>query len=117
MLDDKAACLERHERFIKRVLKSQIVWGLKNKVGWAVAPSNDDDKTIMMFWSDRAYAAQCAKEEWSDYEPTAILLEKFLAAWLPGLDKDGMLVGTNWNAHLIGLEVSPQQLREELIVS
>jgi hypothetical protein len=116
MLDDKVACIERYERFIKRVQKSQVVWGLKNKVGWAVAPSNDDDISVMVFWSDRAYAAQCAKEEWAEYHPTAIPLDKFVTIWLPGLDKDGMLVGTNWNAHLIGVEVTPLQLREELSV-
>lgn len=115
MFDTVEACQERHDRFVRRVLEFQTVWGLKNDAGWAVAPSNEEDGTeVMLFWSDRAYASQCAKEEWSEYEPTPIQLERFVAAWLPGMTKDGLLAGTNWNAHLSGLEVSPNQLLNEL---
>jgi hypothetical protein len=31
------------------------------------------------------------------------------------LSKDGLLVGTNWNAHLMGLEGEPAELAEELL--
>jgi len=68
----------------------------------------------MPFWSDRAYAKQCAREDWAAYEPTAIPLPAFLQHWLPGLARDGVLVGTNWNVHLIGMEIEPLKLREEL---
>jgi hypothetical protein len=115
MLDTTAACQKRLDRFVHRVCESKSVWGLKNDEGWAVAPSNDEKGTaVMLFWSDRAYAAQCAKDEWAAYVPTAIPLVKFLAVWLPGMANDGLLVGTNWNAHLIGLEVMPVQLLKEL---
>jgi hypothetical protein len=56
----------------------------------------------MPFWSDRAYAQQCARNEWADYQATAIPLDMSLDEWLPGLAADGLLAGTNWNAHLIG---------------
>lgn len=68
----------------------------------------------MLFWSDRAYAKQCARDEWSDYEPAQIPIGDFTEAWLPGLNRDGLLVGTNWNVHLIGLEIQPLNLKAEL---
>lgn len=68
----------------------------------------------MPFWSDRAYAAQCAKDEWSDYTPILIPLQDFTETWLPGMANDNVLVGVNWNTHLIGAEVNPLKLKEQL---
>ena len=68
----------------------------------------------MPFWSDRAYAKQCAKEDWSHYEPTPIPLKLFLEGWLTGMAADGCLVGTNWNAQLCGHEIEPSELRQEI---
>ena len=117
MLDYAVAAQERHERFIRRVVASGQVWGLKSNRGWCAAPSNEDDereKEVMPFWSDRAYARQCAREEWAEYEPTPIPLDLFLDKWLPGIADDGLLVGTNWNVHLLGLEVEPLALKQEI---
>lgn len=45
----------RYENFIKRVLKSGIVWGLENEKGWFVCESNEyEDIEVMPFWSDEA---------------------------------------------------------------
>ena len=68
---------ERHQRFVQRVVASGIVWGLKDSEGWVTSSSTDDeteDRPIMPFWSYRAYAKQCANDEWSVYEPTEIPL-------------------------------------------
>ena len=117
MLDLAVASKERHDRFVQRVLASHEVWSLKNADGWACTASTADgteDKSVMPFWSDRAYAKQCAKEDWSDYEPTPIPLELFLELWLPGMAGDGYLVGTNWSAQLCGHEIEPLVLKQEL---
>ena len=68
----------------------------------------------MPFWSERPYAKQCAKADWSNYEPTKILLELFLEHWLTGMAADGCLVGTNWNGKLCGHEIEPSELRQEI---
>jgi hypothetical protein len=116
MLGSQQNSIDSHRRFIKRVSESRVVWGLRSKVGWAAAPSNDHDgKEVMPFWSDRAYAARAAKDEWADYEPTSIDLDSFIDKWLRGMNKDNLLVGTNWNAHLMGLEVEPAELARELL--
>ncbi|GAF11251.1 hypothetical protein JCM19046_3053 [Bacillus sp. JCM 19046] len=102
---------KRHERFVKRVLEKETVWGLESEDGWCVCPSNQyEDTTVMLFWSDEAYARQCAVEEWSHYKPSPLQLEEFKKGWLPGMNEDGLLVGTNWNGKLIGLEVEPYDL-------
>ncbi|HET7460775.1 MAG TPA: DUF2750 domain-containing protein [Longimicrobium sp.] len=108
-----------YERFIRRVVESRQVWGLKGEEGWCVAPSTtpaDDDPDaggevdVLPFWSDRACAGECAREEWAEYEPAAIGLAEFMEAWLPGMAEAGERVGTNWNADLVGREVDPMEL-------
>jgi hypothetical protein len=115
-LDFTVASEERHRRFVQRVVASGIVWGLKDDEGWVTSSSTNDetDRPIMPFWSDRAYAKQCASDEWSEYEPTQIPLDLFIEHWLPGMHGDGYLVGTNWNAQLSGHEIEPLQLLEEI---
>jgi hypothetical protein len=105
----------RYERFIQRVTETKLVWGLKDDEGWCICASNKFENTdVMPFWSDEAYARQCAVEEWSNFEPTLIPLEEFMDLWLSGMNEDDLLVGVNWNAKLIGLEVEPADLFEEL---
>ena len=117
MLNSSIAAKEQHNRFVERVRASGLVWGLQSPDGWAMAPSNDEDEDadVIPFWSDRAYAARCAVDEWAVYSPESIPLEAFLEAWLPGMAEEGTLVGTNWNAQLTGTEVDPLDLREELL--
>ena len=117
MFDYAIANTERYERFIRRVVEHGMVWGLRSPDGWAYCWSNesdDADVAIIVFWSDRAYAANCAKDEWQDYRPEAIPLEEFLERWLPGMAADGVLAGTNWNVHLCGREAKPLELKSRL---
>jgi len=107
----------RHDRFVQRAVTSGIVWGLKSDNGWITSSSTaeqSEGRGIMPFWSDRAYARQCAKGGWAHCEPTQILLDVFIDRWMPGMDVDGLLVGTNWNAHLCGYEIAPLVLRDQL---
>ena len=118
MLGLQQDSIENHRRFIERVAKSRIVWGLRSRDGWAAAPSNDhEDREVMPFWSDRAYAARAAKNEWADYEPTSIDIDSFIDNWLRGMNQEGSLVGTNWDAHLMGLEIEPAELAKSLLDS
>ena len=116
MLDTQAACQERHNRFVRRVIAAGEVWGLKGPSGFCYAPSNhtEDRRDVIPFWSDRAYAKQCAKDAWASFEPTSIPLDTFLARWLPGMHADRVLAGTNWSVHLIGSEIEPLKLKEEI---
>ena len=112
MLGLQADSQAAYERFVQRVVESGLVWALHSEEeGWCVSGSNDDeDVDVVPVWSDRAYAAQCARDEWAVYEPTPIPLNEFMEGWLPGMAEAGDLAGTNWNAQLIGREVEPLEL-------
>lgn len=105
---------DNHRRFVERVKESGVVWGLKAEDGWAICPSNEHDCNVMPFWSDEAYARRCAVKEWSGHTPTAIDIDSFIDHWLRGMHEDGMLVGTNFNADMAGLEVEPIDIAKEL---
>jgi hypothetical protein len=116
MLQDQQACIDNHKRFVKRVAESSEVWGLESPKGWVVTESNESDGTeIMPFWSDKAYAARAAKEEWASFSPSMINLDEFIDRWLKGMNDEGVLVGTNWDTHLCGLEIEPAQLAQEIL--
>ena len=107
---------DNHRRFIQRAVRSGAVWGLKSEdETWVVSPSNhDEDRRVMPFWSDEAYARRCRKGPWMEFLPTAIPLDLFLEKWLPGLDQRGEFVGTNWDGNLCGMEVYPLALKQQL---
>jgi hypothetical protein len=105
-----------HERFVHDVVASGAVWGLKSERGWAVCESTEyEDTDVYPFWSTKAEARVHCTDEWARYEPARLELASFIATWLAGMSEDGVLVGTNWDADLAGLEVEPEDLAEELL--
>lgn len=127
LLGLKVESLERHQRFISRAVEKGSVWHLGRKtetgLAWAESTSNGDERRrgagrgVVPVWSDRAYAKQCAKDSWSVYQPFEIPLEQFLSVVLPNMHRAKVLVGTNWNAHLIGYEITPKKLQIELVAA
>lgn len=116
MLGLKQDSADQYSRFIEFVKKEKIVWGLMSVDGWVVAPSNEyEETTVMPFWSHKAYARRAAKEEWGAYSATSIEFDEFIDTWLKGMDDQGYLVGVNWNAHLIGNEMEPRKLADDLL--
>jgi hypothetical protein len=112
---DRATCDENHDRFVRRIIESETVWYLSHPDGVANSVSNDDEETtILLFWSDRAYATRARKETFPEFEETSMDLFDFLYRWLPGMSGDGILAGTNWTQDLIGVEKDPYELREEI---
>ncbi len=67
-----------------------------------------------MFWSDRAYAKRVRDNGFGDCQETPMNLFDFLYRWLPGMSGDGVLAGTNWTGDLIGIEITPYELRKEI---
>ena len=115
-MQNRASSIEAYDRFVGRVLESREVWGLRSpEGGWAVSPSHEvEGRSVIVFWSDEAYAARHIKEEWRDYSPAAISLDDFIDSWLRGMHQDGVYVGPNWDAHLCGLECSAVDVAQKL---
>jgi len=112
---DRVTCNTNHNRFVKRIIKSEAIWYLSHPDGVANSVSNDDEETtILLFWSDRSYASRAKKEAFFDYQEESIDLFDFLFRWLPGMSRDNALAGTNWTQDLIGVEKDPFKLREEI---
>ena len=115
MILDSATVESNYQRFIDRIIEKETVFYLANEEGVANSVSNDDEETvILMFWSDRAYASR-AKQCFDEYfEEVEMDLFEFLYRWLPGMSGDGVLAGPNWNGSLVGREIDPFELREEI---
>ena len=59
MLLDGATVESNFQRFVNRIIENETVYYLSNENGVAESVSNNDDETdVLMFWSDRAYAAR-----------------------------------------------------------
>lgn len=114
-MQDRETSIENHERFVRRVLGAREVWGLKSEDGWAICDSTEfSDRSVMPFWSDRAYAQRAARNEWAHYAPTPLSLAQFVETWLVGMSADRVLVGTNWDANICGVQVEPADLARQL---
>lgn len=116
MLQDTATIEYKYNLFIERTAASKLVWGLKNKEGWANSTANDDEETdVVPFWSDRAYAKACARDDWKGYLPVSIPLAEFLESWCTGMAEQATLAGVNWDANMFGMEVDALDLALEVL--
>ena len=111
----------KHEKFVKKVCETNIVYGLESKNGFATSSSNDlEDEEgepigIICFWSEKVLAKACAKNGWEEYEPTEISLSEFIENWCIGINNDELLVGTNFDHHMFGYEIEGYELILEII--
>jgi hypothetical protein len=105
----------KHALFITQAAESGLVWALRSEEGYATSPSNDyDEGEVIPFWSDPELAKSLASDEWAAYIPTEVPMVDFLENWLVGMQQEAMLVGTNWDADLAGMELEPLELALEL---
>ncbi|MHC0444841.1 DUF2750 domain-containing protein [Flavobacterium sp. 3-218] len=105
-----------YEKFIKKVCETNIVYGLKNEMGFATSASNElEDEEgnpieIICFWSEEIRAKVCSKNGWEDYKPVEIQLNDFIENWCVGMDNDGLLVGLNFDQNMFGYEIEGYDL-------
>src|SRR5690242_19609481 len=83
------------------------VWSIRDAGGFPAA------RGAMPFWSKRSRAERvvAAVEAYRDFEIVEIPLPDWLGSWLPGLDRDGLLVGANWaGARATGFDLTPAEV-------
>ena len=104
-----------YQQLIDEARDSGHLWGLQFGEDWVVCDSNEYSETdVLPLWtSEEAARAHCV-DEWVDYKPMPIDLETFFEEWVNDLGEDGVLIGTNWNDDLDGLEVDPLELAKDL---
>ncbi len=116
---------ENYEIFLEDAIDSGVVWGIavkskdtkeENAVEFAVCGSEEmDGIDVMPFWSRKAFAQAVCLDEWADCEPQPVDVDDFIDNWLPGLQKDGLMVGINWTTDLEGTEIEPLELSLDLL--
>jgi hypothetical protein len=113
--NDSETDQEAHSRFIAEVAEGEHVWGLSTEDGFLACESDEaEDRAVLPFWSD-ADEARAAQAELESSAVDSIELFDFLFRWLPGMEDDDVLVGTNWTADLEGKEVEPLDLQDEIL--
>ncbi|SEE58276.1 Protein of unknown function [Tenacibaculum sp. MAR_2010_89] len=116
MLQNHITVKNRHKKFIKTICETEIVYGLKNKKGFATSSSvhyddeNGEPAGMICFWAEKARAKSCIKDGWKKYQVTEIRLSEFMENWCIGMENDGLLIGTQFDQNMFGFEAEPLEL-------
>lgn len=99
--------------FCREVAQSKTVWAVKDANGFP-APVGTDGNRAMPFWSSKSRALDLISiaPQFTGFEPIAIDWEIFRERWLPGLERDGLVVGVNWvGVRASGFDLSAFELK------
>lgn len=98
--------------FYREVAERGSVWTIRDADGFP-APLNSDGQRAHPFWSSRSRVERIIRlvDAYRGFTPVEIDLDVFLNRWVPGLSKDGILVGVNWSGRrATGYDVAPEQV-------
>lgn len=121
MFKDQIDIQLKYEKFIKKTCETGIVYGLESDEGFATSSSNEfEDEEgnavpLLCFWSEKALAQSCIKEDWEKYRVVEIALPDFFENWCVGMHNDALLAGINFDQNMFGYEAEPIELLLELI--
>lgn len=104
------------DAFVREVVANARVWAIRDNEGFPTS-TNSSGETAMPFWSleSRAQKVVDTVSAYRDFKPEQIALDEFVDLWLPGLERDQLLVGLNWSGQrATGYDVTPARLRERL---
>jgi hypothetical protein len=98
--------------FYREVARSGKVWTIRDARGYPALIA-DGGKRTQPFWSSRGRVERVISSvpAYAGFEPDEIAWDKFLSAWVPGLTRDGILVGVNWSGErALGYDVEAEQV-------
>jgi hypothetical protein len=102
--------------FYREVRRHGVVWAISDEQGFP-APLTMSGKRAMPFWSSRtrAQAVIAAAEAYASFSPVSLPIAEWAERWLPGLEKDGLMVGLNWYGKTAtGYEFQPHEVLSRL---
>ena len=79
---------QRFEYFVKKVVKHEEIWSLKNNDGW-VTFDEEKEKEMIPFWPHPEFSEGFPTEYWNDCSPEKIDIYEFIDIWIPSLIKSG----------------------------
>jgi len=104
------------DAFASEALAADAVWAIRDADGFPTS-TNASGETAMPFWSTENRARRVIEnvDAYRGFEPVRLELEAFVGRWLPGLERDGLLVGLNWSGkRAIGYDMQPKDVRARL---
>jgi hypothetical protein len=102
--------------FFREVARGGRVWTIRDADG-VPAPFGTSGRRAMPFWSSEARVAAVIRNvpAYADFAAEQLDWTAFRDRWLPGLERDGMLVGVNWTgSRATGFDVEPQVVRQAI---
>lgn len=102
--------------FYREVAAERTLWTVEDDFGYP-APKTADGHRAQPFWSSQSRAAKIVAEvaAFKAFSPVEIPWDEFCERWVPGLTKDGLLVGVNWSGpRATGFDMKPEHLRRNV---
>lgn len=102
--------------FYRQVAKEKRVWTIRDEGGFP-APKGFKGNRAQPFWSSLSRLEKIKKNvpAYADFSACEITWEMFRDEWLPGLKKDGVLIGVNWSGdRAIGYDLEPGEVRDAI---
>jgi Protein of unknown function (DUF2750) len=100
--------------FYREVAATGVVWTIRDNDGFP-APVTSSGKRAQPFWSSRSRVERiiASVPAYSAFEPYEVSWEDFCNKWVPGLTRDGCLVGVNWSGkRALGYDLEPRRVAE-----
>jgi hypothetical protein len=97
------------DSFYDEIVRTGLVWTLRDQNGYP-APKSNEERRVQPFWSSRSRVEKIISRvaAYTGMEPDQIELPVWRERWLPGLQRDGLLVGLNWSGErATGYDVGP----------
>lgn len=92
------------------------MWTIKDSGGFP-APKNSDGKRSVPFWSQLDFVENIIQTipSYGEFVPYELSLEEFMTKWVPGMTKDGLLVGLNWSGKMVtGFDYEPIVVKKNI---
>ena len=111
-----SASAAQYAAFYAEALQGGEVWTVRDAKGYP-APETTTGSRAMPFWSKRSRAERivATAPAYAGFEVVPVPLDAFRDRWLPGLERDGLLVGVNWSGErATGYDVAPTAVQQTL---
>lgn len=113
---DVSVAAAQADAFYRELIAAELVYGVRDDGGFP-APMTSSGERAMPFWSKRSRAQRIIDnvEAYGGMTIVEFTLSEWLEKWVPGLERDGLLIGLNWSGEgAIGYDLTPSDLLRNL---
>lgn len=102
--------------FFREVAVHHTIWTVREESGFPF-PLNSEGRRAAPFWSSESRARRVIAQvpAYAGFTVVALTWEEVRDRWLPGLERDGFLVGINWTGErATGYDLEPRTVLERM---